>query len=337
MPKNPLFSTYRTGENRVTASMLAVFERIDASILERLLAGASGESSLTFVRFANQVGGVAGSVPDAAISASFHYLFEVKTELDALRGKQLESHIVGLTGAFKDERLFVMTPDPEQPRLIEDLADTPITWFNFARLNQAIDELLDDRTELISEQSRFLLRELQDLFEHEGLLEQLDTVVVAARAAYPEYGRHSAYVCQAGRAFRKGLKRMAFYTSGEIQREVPEILANRDPVVFSAEEAKRYSASDDHTDQTIGRLIDGLLADSPRTPGESYQVFLLSGRDDQRTLVLPYPIRNTTRDHKGKPWAWTLSQRYIRSDLLERAPETTDELAGNGGERQRSS
>ena len=241
MPKNPLFSTYRTGENRVTASMLAVFERVDASILERLLAGASGESSLTFVRFVNQVGGVAGSVPDAAISASFHYLFEVKTELDALRRKQLESHLAGLTGAFKDERLFVITPDPEQPRLIEDLADMPITWFNFARLNQAIDELLDDRTELISEQSRFLLRELQALFEHEGLLEQLDTVVVAARAAYPEYGRHSAYVCQTGRAFRKGLRRMAFYTGGEIQREAPEILANRDPVVFSAQEARALS------------------------------------------------------------------------------------------------
>ncbi len=37
MPRNPLFSTYRQGENRVTASMLAVFERLDFSLLERLL------------------------------------------------------------------------------------------------------------------------------------------------------------------------------------------------------------------------------------------------------------------------------------------------------------
>ena len=81
----------------------------------------------------------------------------------------------------------------------------------------------------------------------------------------------------------------------------------------------------------LGGSIDELLADSPRTPGDSYQVFLLSRPEDERTLVLPHPIRNTTRDHKGKPWAWTLSQRYIRSDLLERAPETTDELAANGG------
>jgi hypothetical protein len=331
MPKNPLFSTYRTGENRVTASMLAVFERIDASILERVLAGASGESSLTFVSFANQIGAVPGSVPDAAISASFHYLFEVKTELDALRRKQLEGHLAGLTGAFNDERLFVITPDPQQPRLIENLADRPITWFNFVGLNQAIDELLDDRTELISEQSRFLLRELQALFEHEGLLEQLDTVIVAARHAYPEYERHAAYVCQTGRAFRKGLRRMGFYTKNEIQREVPEIVASRDPVIFSAQEAERYRASDDQTNQTIARLIDDLLADSPRTAGESYQVFLLSGSDDQRTLVLPHAIRNTTRDHKDNPCAWTFGQRYTRSDVLERGPKTTDELAAHGG------
>src|SRR6266704_1162277 len=38
MAKNPWFSTYRQGENRVTSSMLAVFERIDLSLLEAILA-----------------------------------------------------------------------------------------------------------------------------------------------------------------------------------------------------------------------------------------------------------------------------------------------------------
>ena len=54
MAKNPLFSTYRQGENRVTSSMLAVFERIDLSFLETVLAAASGESSLQMVSFTNQ-------------------------------------------------------------------------------------------------------------------------------------------------------------------------------------------------------------------------------------------------------------------------------------------
>jgi hypothetical protein len=46
MAKNPLVSTYRQGENRVTSSMLAVFERIDLPLLETILAAAAGEASL---------------------------------------------------------------------------------------------------------------------------------------------------------------------------------------------------------------------------------------------------------------------------------------------------
>lgn len=332
MAKNPLFSTYRTGENRVTASMLAVFERIDASILERLLAGSSEESSLTFVKFANQPAEVEGTVPDAEISASFHYIFEVKTEPNALRGNQLDGHLLRFAGTtYKDERLIVITPDPEQPPIISERTGQPITWFSFARLNQAIEELLDDRTELVSEQARFLLRELQALFEHEGLLDWPDTVIVAARVAYPEYIRHSAYVCQSGRSFRSGLERMGFYANGAIQREVPRIIEQRDQVVFSAETAASYNASGEESERAIGALIAELLNDSPRLAGEAYGVFLLSPREDERTLLLPTEIRNTTRDRSGKPWAWTLGQRYTSAAALTSGAATTDELSAAGG------
>jgi hypothetical protein len=54
MAKNPLFSTYRQRENRVTSSMLAVFERIDLSLLEAILAASAGEASLQMVTFTNQ-------------------------------------------------------------------------------------------------------------------------------------------------------------------------------------------------------------------------------------------------------------------------------------------
>ena len=37
MIKTPLFSTYRQGENRVTSSMLAVFERIDLATRDAAL------------------------------------------------------------------------------------------------------------------------------------------------------------------------------------------------------------------------------------------------------------------------------------------------------------
>jgi hypothetical protein len=83
MAKNPLFSTYRQGENQVTSSMLAVFERIDLSLLETILAAAAGEASLQMVSFTNQPPG-RRSVPDARISARFAYWFEVKIVRSAL-------------------------------------------------------------------------------------------------------------------------------------------------------------------------------------------------------------------------------------------------------------
>ena len=96
MAKNPLFSTYRKGENRVTSSMLAVFERIDLSLLEIILASAAGESSLAMVTFTNQPPGRGHSVPDARISARFSYWFEVKTARSALRAHQLSEHLANL-------------------------------------------------------------------------------------------------------------------------------------------------------------------------------------------------------------------------------------------------
>lgn len=78
---NPLFSTYRGGENRVTSSTLAVFERLSLDLVKYLLQNATdvGED-LQAVVFENQVAG-AGSVPDARISARFTWWFETKTDL----------------------------------------------------------------------------------------------------------------------------------------------------------------------------------------------------------------------------------------------------------------
>jgi hypothetical protein len=84
----PLFSTYRGGENRVTSSIMAVFQRLELSLLERLLGAVAGESALQLVAFVNQPAGAGTSVPDARMSARFDYWFEMKTSLNALAGKQ---------------------------------------------------------------------------------------------------------------------------------------------------------------------------------------------------------------------------------------------------------
>jgi len=49
-----LFSTYRTGENRVTASILAVFRSLTLGRSERLLGAIMEQSEFELVRFQNQ-------------------------------------------------------------------------------------------------------------------------------------------------------------------------------------------------------------------------------------------------------------------------------------------
>jgi hypothetical protein len=47
-------------------------------------------------------------------------------------------------------------------------------------------------------------------------------------------------------------------------------------------------------------------------------VFLLSPKDDERTVQLPDVIMNDTRTATGRPWAWTLGQRYLSLPNLTR-------------------
>ncbi|MEU3308419.1 hypothetical protein [Nocardiopsis sp. NPDC006832] len=137
MSSTPLFSTYRQGENRVTSSMLAVFERIGLSLVEEILAKASGEATLETVTFTNQPKANKGSVPDTRISADFTYLFEVMTVRGTVDAQQLESHLENLEEG-PGRHLFVLTPDPERPAAVEVVRDRRVVWFNFAALDDAI-------------------------------------------------------------------------------------------------------------------------------------------------------------------------------------------------------
>ena len=325
MAKNPLFSTYRQGENRVTSSMLAVFERIDLSLLETTLASAAGESSLAMVTFANQPPGKGHSVPDARISARFAYWFEVKTVRNTLRAHQLSEHLANL-GTEGDERLFVITPDAEQPAVVSQLADRRLVWFNFRSLSDAIERASVDPVGNVSESNRFLLRELQALLVDDGLVDNDDVVVVAARFAYPEYLARGLYICQAERAFRGGLTHMAFYASSAIQVHVPRIRYREDLVVFTHDEAAARQGRSE-IDRLIGAAIETDLGAGTREDGKPYQVFLLSAPDDPETVQLPHAIKNDTVADSGRGWAWTMSQRYVSlADLTRPGVSVTSEL-----------
>lgn len=207
------------------------------------------------------------------------------------------------------------------PAAVDDLDNSRVAWFSFAALSDAIDTALADSTATVSEQARFLLREFQALLVEDGLLDTDDVVVVAAREAYPEYLRHSAYVCQPGRSFREGLTHMGFYTHGAIQPEVPRIRFREDDVLFTPAKVERRREGEEH-DRRVAELIEVLLREGPRQQGEASQVFLLTPPDDPDTIPLEHKIVNDTVAASGRTWAWTMDQCYVSMTRLT-APDVS--------------
>src|SRR5690606_7064282 len=110
-------------------------------------------------------------VPDAMIQSSIRLLLETKIVRDAVRVPQLKRHLERLDEATEsDALLLVLTPDDSRPTEIDEVKDSRVVWASFAMLDQAIDEMLGDKYEVVSEREAYLLRELQNMLAAEGLL-----------------------------------------------------------------------------------------------------------------------------------------------------------------------
>jgi hypothetical protein len=310
-----IFSTYKTGENRVTASILAVLRSLALRRTERIIGALTERSEFQLVAFQNQVSKGGKGVPDASISASCRLLVETKIQKNAVNAPQIRRHLKRLRESKEAERiLLVLTPDDHEPAVLSRLRKTEVAWASFAALDQAIEELLGDDSEVISEREAFLLRELQAMLSEEKLIQAAsDAVVVPARDAWPEYGQYHAYVCQPRRAFQH-VQRMAFYTAGAIQVRVPMILKTQDEVLF---EPRIHSGP-------VGALVDRMLAAGIRKKGQLYKVMLLSPPEDPRTLKLERPIENDLTAASGRVTAFTQNQRYVALDRLRKARTTSD-------------
>lgn len=64
-----------------------------------------------------------------------------------------------------------------------------------ARVAVALNRMISDPTRPIAEQTLFLLSELVALYEADDLLSTDNTVIVAAREAWPENQGLAAYIC----------------------------------------------------------------------------------------------------------------------------------------------
>ena len=317
MSTQSIFSSYHGGENRVTSTMLAVFERLGLGLTERILAAATEDPSLGLASFSDQPSSGGAGVPDGEIRASFRYLIEIKTIPNAVSVEQLRRHLHRLNGTYADERLLVITPDPEEPVRLGRVDDPRVVWIGFGLLAQAIEGVIQDPSELASEQQRFLLRELVSYFESEGVLTVDDTVVVAARVAYPEYLEMSAYACQPNRSIRN-VSRMAFYTHKQVMPEIAEVYRRFTDVLFVSEEARRLKARRDPLEKRLSAVIRRRLTTRPAQLGGRFDVYILSGATDPDTLILESPIQHVARG------AWTQGQRYTSVERLKKAKTTAD-------------
>lgn len=331
---NTLFSTYSQGENRVTATILAVFERLSFALVERIVQALCQEPETALLLFSNQPSGIQ-STPDARIRASFSYWFETKTQIGSVSGPQIINHLKALDEekGVERQRLLVLTPDAAMPKVLESIGDSRLAWANFDQLVSVIDEivavgegwLMSDRP-LPTEQERTLLRELVRFLVSEKLIPVAtdQVLVVPARGAIKEYLAHNVYMCQPNRTFQPCV-RIAFYVDGKIDRRVPRILSQIDSVNLSETGIARQSA--ELQPQLIGLLTQLVAAKSDRL-GEDTKVMFLTAPTDADTFVLKQEVENDCKAANGKTTAFVQAQRYVPFERLKTSPKTTTLLVG---------
>lgn len=339
---SPLFSRYSQGENRVTASILAVFERISFSLVERLLQILCEEPNLPLLEIRNQIkSGKADSVPDGAIQASFAYWLETKVVQDSVSLDQLRGHLKSLEKSnFAKKKLLVLTPDFEKPEVIKSLDPNLVIWASFNDLYSAIAEItatdeswLTSNFSLPSEQERFLLRELVQMLLSEGLVNsgKSDAVlIVPARQAILDYREFSVYVCQPNRPFQP-VERIGFYHNGMIDRHIAKIIGQPIEEVDLTVEAIGKAELNTEVKEKLRLLVNKMKDSKSSRYGDKLKVFFLSPPDSSDTIKLTQDIKNDLRNADGRPYAFTMGQRYVPMSALQKNPATTTELLKGEG------
>lgn len=331
MPLAPIFSTYKQGENRVTAALMAVLARLPLPATDEILSDMLGDS-VSLVTFRPLPATKGPGNPDGQILASVDILFEVKTVRGALKSAKAlrikAAYLQKLRGSMVS-RLVLLTPDTQEPAGLSAIDDDRVSWYSFARLAGAFENLLSDidGQELLAERDRFLVREFLSLLKQENLLENEDTLVLAAGHAYPWYLSHNTYICQPNRAFRD-VTRIAFYTGKEIKPEIPQIISTMHAVTFTDKDAQALIQTGDKNNVQTGNAVLEAIRVHPAYHGATQDVYVLSSPTAPETVTLDSPIRRT------EPGPWTYGQpRYVFLEDL-RSATTTEELDRRSSNRR---
>lgn len=327
----PLFSTFRQGENRVTATFLAVLERLSLPNIDRILRSLLRESSFGLVSFTNQVQtGI--SVPDAKIGtggAVNAIWIETKTTQKAVDRCQIERHLESVS---EREKLLVLTPDYSEPEVLQSIAgyEDKFTWSSFNELAEVINDILTDEHEPPTERESFLLRELVSMFREDGLLGRSDVMVVAASSGWPMYKAIPVYRCALSLPVRSPdqFNYIGFYAGGEIKRIVPRVKKVVESINLTRQEER--DALDPYTKGLAENLWQKIKNDPEQSSwfDGNFKVMFLSEHDDRdQTVDLGKEIRNNKKSSSGsgKTVAFTFGKpRYVSLESLKQASTTTE-------------
>lgn len=312
----PLFSTYRQGENRVTATFLAVLERLSLPNINRIL-GEIIQLDFSLVSFENQPKRK-HSTPDAVIGTGQSIVIETKTDHNALCPDQVERELKDL---HDGETLLVLTPDESLPPLLDKdpfLDDHRVIWSNFITLASAIEDVLngkDGENEPPTEREAFLLREFIAMLEGDGLLfyPSSRVMVIPAREAWDVYKNKGVHAYITHRRKYRPSGHLAFYADRKIQRIVPKIELTIDSVRLSQDGITHLHGEErGHAKELLSKLEKIGMYENI-----TVQVLFLSGPDDAETENLKEPIINDNNFTYG-------SRRYVTLESLKKASKTSE-------------
>ena len=323
---NKLFSSYKQGENRVTGTILAVFERLNFHIVESILKKCTDFEDEQLLNFTNQAKTTnSNSVPDGLISANFNFYLETKTSEGSLNPTQLQQH---LKLVKKGKKLIYLTPHHTQP---SSLKNKKIYWLNFQHLKEYIESTIQEEEKIITEREKYLLYELLDFFNAENLLTEgaeKRVLIIPASNAIKEYDKKEVYICQKNRTFQPS-HNIAFYYKNQIEKIIPKVYAYIDEVNLAYEKYENYQKDIFYFDETKKNYVKQKLAELSKTWNKEHvrKILILSKKDSEDTIKLSEPIVNDSKNVDGtRTVAFTQNQRYSTIDKIKIATKTSELL-----------
>lgn len=318
---NSIFSTYSNAENRVTSTILAVFEKLNSATVTRILQVLMEDSTLELIEYENQIKS-SESVPDGRIKGTFDYLIETKVVLNSIDKEQIKKHLKLLKYDFS--KLLVLTPDfdcPNDLRVLNSQHPHKIIWGSFDRIIDGINSVLQEST-LLFDRERFLLVELKEFLINQRLTSEdfsKKALIVPAGSAWDFYTRYSLYKCQANRTFQQS-SYMGFYVNGQIKEYFPKILGVIECVNIQRDDLDIIDiitlndAKEDWIRERLKSIKNNL---NQEEWNENSKFIVLTELNSPDTFRNENPILNNKTSYSDKVTAFVQKQTYLNIDQLK--------------------